>query len=395
MADYNVGVLGLSSPPAAAVRTQYRPAVQVRNNGIHEALASGYLRIYAAGLLIFETEVYSNTLAAGATGLAQAVDYWTPAAEGTYIVNGYVTTPLDQVENNNNLAPVTIIVSGEPVPPPSPVAAHASQHEEGGTDEVSIDGLKGRAADAQTPFDHASNHQPGGSDVLDVTGLTGVLATAQTPAVHKTSHQGGGSDELSVAGLQGELADPQTPKDHATAHILAGGDPINPAFLIPQPVSELDDPAVPAGTLTPLVAVILGAGKFAERTKLRARARINFTSFLIGESANFFFRCTQLGGGPSYSAFVTVPVEQAGIAEVDMLLDVYDAAPDLQALAAGHALFNTAQPASSQQVAFSNFASLSIPISPNVQVTAELCVTTDSNPAGTCQYAVIEQIGLA
>ena len=76
--DYDIGVVGLASPPAQAVVTSYRPAVSVRNNGIHDAIASGYLRIYAAGLLIFETEVYSGTLAPGATGTADAVDYWTP-----------------------------------------------------------------------------------------------------------------------------------------------------------------------------------------------------------------------------------------------------------------------------------------------------------------------------
>ena len=70
--DYDVAALGLASPPAQAVVTSYRPAVQVRNNGIHNAIASGYLRIYAAGLLIFETEVYSGTLAPGATGTADA-----------------------------------------------------------------------------------------------------------------------------------------------------------------------------------------------------------------------------------------------------------------------------------------------------------------------------------
>jgi len=35
-----------------------------------------------------------------------------------------------------------------------------------------------------------------------------------TPTAHATSHQNGGADEISVAGLSGELADPQPPKDH-------------------------------------------------------------------------------------------------------------------------------------------------------------------------------------
>lgn len=183
MADYDVGVVGLSVPPAAAVKTTYRPAVLVRNNGLHDALASGYIRIYKAGLMVFESELYSPTIDPGENSLAQAVDYWTPDL-GTYMVCGYVTCPLDQVEPNNNLAPVTVIVGGGPIPPTPPVTLHASQHEEGGADEVSLDGLPGRARDPQVPYDHVSNHKPGGSDELDVTGLSGQLRDPQPTAEH-------------------------------------------------------------------------------------------------------------------------------------------------------------------------------------------------------------------
>lgn len=188
MPDYDVGVLELASPPASAVLTSYRPAVSVRNNGIHDAIASGYLRIYSAGLLIFETEVYSGTLSPGATDTADAVDYWTPEHEGTYIVQGYVTTPLDQVEPNNNLAPVTVIVSGEEPPEPPTVPLHASQHEEGGTDPVNVDGLPGVLRDRQLPSAHAAQHQAGQSDALNVAGLAGVLGDAQTPIQHGNAH---------------------------------------------------------------------------------------------------------------------------------------------------------------------------------------------------------------
>lgn len=186
--DYDVAVLGLASPPPQAVVTPYRPAVSVRNHGIHNAIASGYLRIYSAGLRIFETEVYSGTLAPGATGTADAVDYWTPPAEGPYIVNGYVSTPLDQVEPNNNLAPVTIIVTGGPVPPTPTVPLHASQHEEGGTDPVNVDGLPGVLADRQPAQPHAAQHQAGGDDAVNVSGLAGVLGDPQTPIVHGNAH---------------------------------------------------------------------------------------------------------------------------------------------------------------------------------------------------------------
>lgn len=41
--------------------------------------------------------------------------------------------------------------------------------------------------------------------------------TGTTPN-HATNHQNGGADEISVAGLSGELADPQPPKTHAASH---------------------------------------------------------------------------------------------------------------------------------------------------------------------------------
>ncbi len=46
--------------------------------------------------------------------------------------------------------------------------------------------------------------------------------TALAPAAHATSHQNGGTDEISVAGLSGVLADPQTPATHS--HTLSGAD---------------------------------------------------------------------------------------------------------------------------------------------------------------------------
>lgn len=46
------------------------------------------------------------------------------------------------------------------------------------------------------------------------------------PGAHATSHQNGGTDEINVAGLSGELADPQPPKTHATSHQSGGGDAI-------------------------------------------------------------------------------------------------------------------------------------------------------------------------
>jgi hypothetical protein len=64
------------------------------------------------------------------------------------------------------------------------VTVHAAQHEEGGTDQLSIDGLRGECYDPQPPKNHVSRHAQGGSDELSLTGLHGKAADGQTPALH-------------------------------------------------------------------------------------------------------------------------------------------------------------------------------------------------------------------
>jgi hypothetical protein len=214
MADYDVGVQGLSSPPPSSVLTPYRPAVSVQNNGIHDALASGTLRIYAADRLIFTTELYSATIPAGETRDALGTDYWTPPAEGKYLVIADVTCPLDQVESNNHLSPTAIAVSGGPPPPPTTVAPHGSQHEDGGADEVNIDGLHGRLADAQPALAHKASHMVGGSDAISVEGLPGQLLEAQGIRDHAQTHEALGTDRLNVDGLHGQLYNVQKPDVH-------------------------------------------------------------------------------------------------------------------------------------------------------------------------------------
>lgn len=111
---------------------------------------------------------------------------------------------------------------------------HATDHENGGTDEINVGGLSGTLADPQTPVTHASRHENAGDDEIDVTGLSGVLTDPQTPVLHAARHENGGDDEIDVTGLSGLLADEQDPLDHATDHQAGGGDPI-----------KLDDLATP------------------------------------------------------------------------------------------------------------------------------------------------------
>ena len=78
-----------------------------------------------------------------------------------------------------------------------------------------------------------------------------------TLAAHATSHENGGSDEISVAGLSGTLADPQTPTAHAASHQSGGGDAIKLDDLAtPDDNTDLDAttghhgllPKLPGGT---------------------------------------------------------------------------------------------------------------------------------------------------
>lgn len=64
------------------------------------------------------------------------------------------------------------------------------------------------------------------SDWASMTALDFTLSAGGSLATHATRHQNGGADEISVAGLSGLLADPQTPDTHASSHAGAGGDPI-------------------------------------------------------------------------------------------------------------------------------------------------------------------------
>jgi len=118
MYDFDVAAVALTSPPSEAPLQAYRPAVMVLNNGVHDAIATGYLNIYSAGLLIFTTTVLSPTITPGATGIAIGADTWTPPAQGPYVIFGVVSCDKDQYEPDNHLAPTTITVTPPPSPPP-------------------------------------------------------------------------------------------------------------------------------------------------------------------------------------------------------------------------------------------------------------------------------------
>jgi len=73
------------------------------------------------------------------------------------------------------------------------VAAHKASHEDGGADEVNVDGLSGELADEQK------------SEWSKVSGKP----TTFPPEAHGEEHEAGEADEIDVGGLSGQLADEQ------------------------------------------------------------------------------------------------------------------------------------------------------------------------------------------
>ena len=186
--DYDVEARRLAVPANPSPLDTYRPAIEVRNNGIFPAVATGTIQIYTAGLLIFSSNVTSPTIQPGATANAIAADLWTPEAEGDFVIFGQVSTYRDQNEQNGHLAPVTISISGTPPTPPPVVPAHAAQHEDGGSDPIDVNGLPGQLRDEQLAAPHAATHQAGNPDELNLSGLPGVLAEPQVPTDHGNEH---------------------------------------------------------------------------------------------------------------------------------------------------------------------------------------------------------------
>lgn len=83
--------------------------------------------------------------------------------------------------------PVSRAKIAEQISGSAPPINHVTNHENGGTDEISLAGL--------TIPSHVSQHEIGGSDEISLTGLDVPL--------HAIQHESGGSDELDLTGLTG------------------------------------------------------------------------------------------------------------------------------------------------------------------------------------------------
>jgi len=65
--------------------------------------------------------------------------------------------------------------------------SHASSHQNGGADEISVVGLSGLLADDQNPVDHGSQHNPGGSDAVTTAAPSTAIGTDTTNGVGTAS----------------------------------------------------------------------------------------------------------------------------------------------------------------------------------------------------------------
>jgi len=116
--------------------------------------------------------------------------------------------------------------------------------------------------------EHKTSHENDGDDEISVAGLSGVLADAQTAAAHKTSHQFEGTDEISIAGLSGESATPQPPKAHASDH-SDGSDDI-------QTATDSQKGLASAAQILKLDGISPGATAYTDNN---ADARVNLLRF--------------------------------------------------------------------------------------------------------------------
>ena len=101
----------------------------------------------------------------------------------------------------------------------SAIGAHASSHEDGQSDEISITGLAGESAELASHKLVKSANAVLGHVIVESASLIDVDGDGKlTLGAHASTHQNGGSDEISVSGLSGLLADNQTPTAHASDH---------------------------------------------------------------------------------------------------------------------------------------------------------------------------------
>ena len=142
---------GVSTPPGGVDR-------QIQFNDNLTAFGGADLYWTAAGLLAF----------AGQTATEPALKRNLAALEARLADDSAFA----------NLSALDFVLSGGA----DSLGTHAGRHENGGADEISVTGLSGLLADAQTPVAHAATHADGGSDEVSVEALatSGAVGTVPT-----------------------------------------------------------------------------------------------------------------------------------------------------------------------------------------------------------------------
>ncbi len=144
------------------------------------------------------------------------------------------------VDSSGNInTPGTITASGLS-------AAHATTHEDGGSDEISVAALSGLLADAQTPTSHAASHAENGSDELLVENLG-------TAAGSDLLYRSDGSGGVAVSGVGIDSSDNLILPAAAyidVDELRTGARVIATPILVEGPSSAVEDTALACYDLT-------------------------------------------------------------------------------------------------------------------------------------------------
>lgn len=142
---------------------------------------------------------------------------------------------------NSKISDATLDDSGDPRDP----NAHSGSHENGGADEISVAGLSGVLADAQTPAAHKDSHKLGGGDAF--------LSTDLLDAVVRRLRETGGPTDL----LLGAVADGQNLRRSGTS--IVGASPPSG-----QQATATSTTSTTSSSLTPIsgMSITPGAGTY-------------------------------------------------------------------------------------------------------------------------------------
>jgi hypothetical protein len=191
------------------------PVVHIISAGDEACRLTGLFRIYrkTTDQLLYTSELPVIVLPGNTTADVAALTPWNPPApaDDDYFILCDTLAANDLVPDGyaGHLGAYTFDVKTIPMGPIP--GGHHTTHELGGMDEISLTGMTGLLATAQTPISHALEHEAGGSDPLDVTNLPGILAQPQPPAAHgNTAHTSVFEDQANkgAAGGYCELPNP-------------------------------------------------------------------------------------------------------------------------------------------------------------------------------------------